>query len=364
MGEHREFWWDFPAADLVKVVHLAPFETVLGAPIEELQVAYESWGELNEERDNAVLVVHLLTSDAHATGEFDGQPRGWWEDLIGPGRAIDTDRYFVVCPNLLGGCHGTTGPRFPAPDGEPYLDRFPLLTPLDLMRVQRLFLETLGIHRPHTVIGPSMGGMVAWEWAVEGGDAVEEVVVVAAPPVTTAYEIGLNWLQRRGVAVDLREGSASKRGRIVSRGVGMLSYRAPEGLEEKFGRTWFKEPGRTLGEPGLFNVESWLLHHGKKSVKRFDPYTYDLFSRVMDLHDLSRDRGSMDEALGRVRCRVLAIGIDSDRLYPAPEVRAAVEVLQRHGRDATYREIRSDDGHDAFLLEAGQIDRFLREWNG
>ena len=173
-------------------------------------------------KDNVVLIAHALASDCHATGAFDREPLGWWEPLIGPERAIDTERYFVLCPNLIGGCYGTTGPRFPGPDEKPYLGRFPLITPLDMMRVQHLFLKQLGIERVHMVVGPSMGGMIAWGWAIEGGDDVDLVVVVAAPLKTTAYQIGLNWLQRRGIELDITEGEVmADWGQPVARGVGI-----------------------------------------------------------------------------------------------------------------------------------------------
>ncbi|MGE5360301.1 MAG: alpha/beta fold hydrolase, partial [Bacteroidales bacterium] len=241
--EHRDLWQMSPTTTLGKTIQLElpdGFTARGGGHLPAVQVCYESWGELNAARDNAVLVVHLLTTDPHVTGGFAHQPDGWWERLIGPGRPIDTNNHFVICPNLIGGCHGTTGPRFPAPDGAPYLDRFPLLAPVDMMRVQQLLLRQLGIDRLRTVIGASMGGMVAWEWAIEAGDLVDLAVVVAAPLRTTALQIGLNWLQRRGIELDTNGDEETARwGQMVARGVGMLSYRSPVGLEEKFGREWF-----------------------------------------------------------------------------------------------------------------------------
>jgi homoserine O-acetyltransferase len=368
MSEHRELWWPSPTTELGQVVAADPpggFETVHGATLDRIQFSYESWGELSPERDNAVLIVHPLASDPHASGEFAGQPRGWWEPLIGPGRPIDTERLFVVCPNLIGGCYGTTGPRFPDAAGESWLDRFPLLTPLDMMRAQRLFLERLGIERLRLVVGPSMGGMIAWEWAIEAGDAVEHAVVVAAPLSTTPLQIGWNWLQRRGVELDLKDDAAAARaGQMIARGVGMLSYRSPIGLDQRFGRNWFKQPGATLGEPGMYNIESWLRHHGKKAVKRYDPYTYLLFSRAMDLHDVGRDRGGAVAALERVRCPVTVVGISSDQLYPAEQVRVGVDVLENLGRPVRWELIDSPHGHDAFLLETDQLGGILRGVGG
>ncbi len=365
MDEHRELWWDSPTVELGKVVRLEQpggWTCVRGGHLPEIQVSYESWGALNPSRDNAVLIIHPLAFDCHVSGDFAGQALGWWEPLVGPGRAIDTARHFVVCPNLLGGCYGTTGPRFPAPDGNPYLERFPLLTPLDMMRIQRLFLRQLGIERLRMVIGASMGGMLVWEWAIEAGEEVDLAVVVAAPLRTTPLQIGWNWLQRRGVELDINGNEASSAwGQMVARGVGMLSYRSPTSLEEKFGREWFTPPGSTLSERGMFNVESWLRHQGRKSVKRFDPYTYILFTRAMDLFDVSENRGSIVNALERVRCRTLVVGISSDQLYPAADVHLGADILNHLGKPVEYAELRSPHGHDAFLLETGQIAAILRD---
>lgn len=337
------------------------FTAAHGGRLHEIEVAYEAWGTLDSDRANAVAVIHPLTFDPHVTGEWAGQPRGWWEPLVGPGRAIDTDRHFVVCPNLLGSCFGTTGPRSPAPDGAPWLERFPLLTPRDLARFVDLFLRALAIERPGMVIGASMGGMVAWEWAIENGDRTGLTVIVAAPLRTTPHQIGLNWLQRRGVELDLEGDEALARwGQMVARGVGMLSYRSPIGLDEKFGREWTKAPGPTLGERGMFNVESWLRHHGKRAAKSFDPYTYLLLSRAMDLHDVGEGRGGVMPALDRVGGRTLAVGISSDHLYPPAEVHLGADILQHLGKPVEYDEIRSPHGHDAFLLETGQIGAILR----
>ncbi|MHC4341437.1 MAG: homoserine dehydrogenase [Planctomycetota bacterium] len=366
MDERRELWWESPTVELGKVVALdlpEPFRCVYGGQIPEIQVSYEAWGELNPERDNVVLLAHALTSDCHATGEYAGQPPGWWEPLIGPGRAVDTDRYYVICPNLIGGCYGTTGPRFPGLDGETWYWNFPLLTPLDMMRVQRLFLRALGIQRLALVIGPSMGGMIAWEWAVEAAAEVDRVAVVAAPVVTTPHQIGLNWLQRRGIELDITENEVVARfGQWLARGVGMLSYRSPVGLEEKFGREWFKKPGTTLGERGMFNIESWLRQHGRRITKRFDPYTYLLHSRAMDLHDVSYGRGKLVGALDQVSCRVLVVGISTDNLYPPQDVHLGADILNHLGKQVRYAEIRSLHGHDAVFLETEQIAGMLRDF--
>jgi homoserine O-acetyltransferase len=363
--ELRHLWQPSPTSTLSKVVQLElpdGFTARAGGVLPAIQVSYESWGELNAARDNAILIVHLLTSDPHASGGFSGQPDGWWEGLIGPRRAIDTDRHFVVCPNLLGGCHGTTGPRFPNGDGEPYLEQFPLLAPVDLMQAQRLFLRALGIERLRAVVGASIGGMVAWEWAIEAGDEVDLAVVIAAPLRTTPQQIGLNWLQRRGIELDIRGDDAIGRwGQMVARGVGMISYRSPVGLEERFGREWFRVPGPLLKDRGMFKVESWLRHHGKRNTTRFDPYSYILFTRAMDLHDIGEGRGGVIAALDRVRCRTLVVGISSDQLYPAADVLLGADILDNLGKKVEYAEIRSPHGHDALLLETEQLTAILRD---
>ncbi|MFH1279030.1 MAG: homoserine O-acetyltransferase [Candidatus Eisenbacteria bacterium] len=364
MNEHRELWRKSPTTKLARVVHLdlpEGFHAVRGGHLPSIQVSYESWGEPDGSGDNTILLAHALTSDCHATGAFARQPLGWWEGLIGPGRALDTERYHVICPNLIGGCYGTTGPRFPAPDGQPWLGRFPLLTPLDMMRVQRLFVRALGIGKLRMVVGPSMGGMVAWEWAIEAEEGeLDLAVVIGAPLRTTAYQIGLNWLQRRGIELDLKDDQVmAEWGQMVARGVGMLSYRNPVGLEEKFGREWFQEPGTTLAERGRYNVESWLRHHGLRSAKRFDPYTYILFSRAMDLHDVGEKRGGLIAALDRVRCRVLIVGVSSDQLYMPGEVHQGADILNHLGKPVEYAELRSPHGHDAVFIETDQIAEFL-----
>ncbi len=364
MDERRESWWESPTKDLGKALRLpfpGGFVAERGGRLDEVQVSYESWGELNAAGDNAVLVVHTLTADCHVTGDFADQPVGWWEGLFGPGRAIDTNRHFVVCPNLLGSCYGSTGPRFPGPDGEPLLERFPLLTPRDLMRVQREFVKALGIRRLRMVIGPSLGGMIAWEWAIEAGEDVDLVAVVAAPLRTTPYQIGLNWLQRRGVELDISGHAAAAWGQMMSRGVGMLSYRTPVSLDEKFGREWFKAPGSTLGDRGMFNVESWLRYQGQKMVKRFDPWSYVLLTRAMDLHDVGEGRGGLVSALEKVRCRTLVVGISSDDLYPAAEVHLGADILNHLGKPVEYAEIRTPHGHDGFLVENVQMGAILAE---
>ena len=212
------------------------------------------------------------------------------------------------------------------------------------------------------VIGPSLGGMIAWEWAIEGGDLARRVVVVAAPLRTTPQQIGLNWLQRRGVELDLTGSEPGAAwGQMVSRGIGMLSYRSPVGLDERSGREWAPPPGATLRERGMFNVESWLRHHGRKMARRFDPYSYILLSRAMDLFDASEGRGSLVTALERVRCRTLVVGISSDQLYPAAQVHLGADILDHLGKPVEYAEIRSPHGHDSFLLETGQLGAILRE---
>lgn len=371
MDEHRDVWWKSPAMEHGRVTALPlaePFRCRMGGELPSIQICWEEWGRRSAAGDNTVLVIHPMTADCHVTGAFDGGEPGWWEELVGPGRAIDTNRFHVVCPNHVGGCYGSTGPRFPAPeDGAPYLDRFPLVTPRDLVRVHRLFLDAIQVDRPALVIGPSMGGMVAWEWAATEARAGERVIVVAAPLVTTPLQIAWNWLQRTAVDLDLAgDGTVTgKAGQRIARGVGMLSYRSPEGLLEKFGRETFQPVGATLGKPGLFNMESWLKQHGNRIAKKYDPWTWKVFARTMDLHDLGEGiDGGMDAAAANVRGDVLALGIRSDCLYPAADVRQGVERVKAAGGSASYAEIDSEHGHDAFLIETDAIASILGAWLG
>ena len=341
----------------------------LGGTLGPIVVAYETWGELARERGNAVLVAHALTGDSHAAGPAGPGHRypGWWDHAIGPGKDIDTGRWFVVCPNVLGGCQGTTGPASPAPDGRPYGSRFPRITIRDQVAVEAALADALGIDRWAAVIGGSMGGMRALEWAVGHPDRLARAVVVACGAAASAEQIGLCSVQneairadpgwRGGDYYDAAPGDGPHRGMGIARRIGHLSYRSETELEARFGRS--PQPGEDpLGaDSDRYAVESYLDHHADKLARRFDAGTYVVLSEAMNHHDVGRGRGGLAAALGGVRCRVAIAGIDSDRLYPL-RLQQEMAALLPGRPEVTV--IHSLYGHDSFLIETDAVGAFIR----
>jgi len=331
-----------------------------GAQLPHARLAYETWGELNEQRDNAVLIMHALTGDSHVVGKPGaGHPTaGWWGGIVGPGLAIDTDRWFVIAPNMLGGCQGSTGPASFSPDGTEWGSRFPYLTIRDQVAAQVRLIDVLGIDRIAAVVGGSMGGMHALEWAVEHPHRVERLAVLAATAVSSADQIALNSVQLEAIRMDplFREGDyyddseGPYRGLALARRMALLNYRSPSELNERFERSWqgVLDP---LGHGGRFAVESYLDFHGNKFTRRFDAGSYIRLVEAMNSHDLARGRGSIAEALGRVTARSMVLGIDSDRLFPVEQQQVLAAHLPNsiHGSEAIV--ISSPFGHDAFLID-------------
>ncbi|WP_295840475.1 homoserine O-acetyltransferase [uncultured Microbacterium sp.] len=347
------------------------FETENGESLPHVRLAYETWGELSPARDNAVLVLHALTGDSHVRGAAGpGHPTaGWWSDLVGPGAAIDTDRYFVVAPNMLGGCQGSTGPASIAPDGYEWASRFPYLTIRDQVAAQALLADRLGVQSWHAVVGGSMGGMHALEWAVGHPDRVERAAILSAPPVTTADQIALNSVQLDTVRVDPRfaggeyydagDGDGPHRGLALARRMALLNYRSPTELNQRFQRSW-QSGVSPLGRGGRFAVESYLDFHGNKFTRRFDANSYLTLVEAMNSHDVGRDRGGVEDALGRVTATTLVLGIDSDRLFPIDgQHRIARGIPNTLDGDASVV-LSSDFGHDGFLIETAAVATHLR----
>jgi homoserine O-acetyltransferase len=339
----------------------APFRLTLGDSLPAFELAYETYGTLNEARDNAILLIHALTGDAHAAGRHSADERkaGWWDPMIGPGRPVDTDKYFVVCANALAGCAGSSGPLSLNPaTGRPWGKAFPLITVQDLVRAQRLLIDRLGIRRLAAVIGGSLGGMQALEWAVRYPVLMGRVAIIAAAGRLDPQGIALNEVGRRAIMLDPRwrdgdyaPGEGPDEGLAVARMVGTVTYHSKESMAMRFGRRPARRPVSrpTLG--GAFDVEGYLHHHGDALVARFDAHSYLRQTRAMDLYDVAEGRGSEGWALSAVRARVLTIGIRSDWLFTPQHVRDLNEALLAAGADATYRELDSPHGHDAFLKE-------------
>lgn len=341
---------------------LAPQHLEFGGALPAVRVAYETWGELNAHRSNAILILHALTGDSHVIGNAGpGHPTsGWWSGIVGPDRAIDTNRWFVVAPNMLGGCQGTTGPASSAPDGQEWGSRFPFLTIRDQVAAQVALADALGINRFAAVIGGSMGGMHALEWAVGYPDRLARVAVLAAPAVSDADEISLNSVQaesirmdpgfRGGDYYDAKDGDGPHRGLALARRLALLSYRSPSELNGRFHRSWQSDIS-PLGGAGRFAVESYLDFHGNKFTRRFDANSYLTLVNAMSSHDIGRGRGSVAEALARVTAASLVLGVDSDRLFPVSTQQELAAQLP-HGIDGDQAVvITSDFGHDAFLIE-------------
>ncbi len=345
--------------------------TEAGVPIPGVRIAYETWGTLDADRGNAVLVCHALTGDPHLIGPpGPGQAtEGWWDGIVGPGLAIDTDRWFVVAPNVLGGCAGTTGPASLAPDSAEWGGRFPYLTIRDQVAAQLAFADALGIARWAAVVGGSMGGMHALEWAVTAPERVERLAVLAAPAASSADQVALNSVQTEAVRADPRfrggdyygavDGDGPHRGLALARRMALLSYRSAGELNGRFGRSW-QSGVSPLGHHGRFAVESYLDFHGNRFTRRFDANSYIRLVDAMSSHDVGRDRGGVEAALARFGGPALVLAIDSDRLYPVADQQVLAHGLRGALDGAEPTLLESDFGHDGFLIEREAVGTALR----
>lgn len=357
---HRRFY-TFPAE--------RPFALDGGVTMHGVTLAYETWGALDDSASNAVLLCHAWTGDSHAAGPTGrGHPQpGWWEGLIGPGLAIDTDRWFVVCVNVLGGCQGSTGPASldPATD-RPYGSRFPVLTIRDMVRAQARLADHLGIDVWHSVIGGSMGGMQVLEWAITYPKRVRSIIPVATCMQATAQQIAWGAIGRRALRLDPKwrggdyydadPGDGPHEGLAIARMVAQVTFRSDNVFTEKFGRDLAE--GATLGGRldlwQRFEVERYLDHHGHKLVGRFDANSYLIIGKAMDLHDVGRGRGGVVPAMARITMPSLVVGISSDMLYPIYQQHQIHGLLDGVG-DSRWFELDSPHGHDAFLINLDQI---------
>ena len=334
-----------------------------------MRLAYETWGELSPARDNAVLVLHALTGDSHVVGAAGpGHPTpGWWGHLIGPGQALDTNRWFVIAPNILGGCQGSTGPASAAPDGQAWGSRFPRLTTRDQVTAEIALADVLGIERWALVLGGSAGGMRAVEWAVIVPDRVERLMLLATTPAASADQIAWCHAQVRAITADPAwvggdfsrvdgGGRGPVAGLAVARQIAHITYRSADELAVRFGRT--DQSGESVAEGGRYAVESYLDHQGNKLIGRFDAGSYVILTEAMNSHDVGRDRGGVEAALARVTARTMVAGIDSDRLYPVAEsVRLAAGIPTADPLVVVH----SDHGHDGFLIEVEAVGKLVAE---
>jgi homoserine O-acetyltransferase/O-succinyltransferase len=337
-----------------------------GGVLPAVRIAYETWGTLNAARDNAILVEHALTGDSHASGAAGpGHPTpGWWNGLIGPASPLDTDQWFVVTSNVIGGCQGTTGPSSTAPDGRPWGSRFPFVTVRDQVAAEAALADALGISAWAAVLGGSMGGMRALEWAVTYPERVRRCIVLACSAYATAEQIA--WCQPQLLAIrqdpHFLGGDYYDQVRGPDLGLGLarriahVTYRCEPELDTRFGR---REQGeeQPLGGGGRYAVESYLDHHADKLTTRFDANSYVVLTESMNSHDVGRGRGGVQAALERITADLVVVAVDSDRLYPA---RLSDEIAKAGASSGPAHLITSEHGHDGFLIEIGQVGEILR----
>ncbi|HZL02774.1 MAG TPA: homoserine O-acetyltransferase [Cellulomonas sp.] len=348
---------------------IGPLRLEAGGRLAAVRLAYETWGTLNEAGDNAILVLHALTGDSHVTGPAGpGHPTpGWWSTLVGPGAPIDTDRWFVVAPNVLGGCQGSTGPSSAAPDGRPWGSRFPHLTVRDQVAAEVRLADALGIDAWKLVVGASMGGQRVLEWGVSAPERVRGLAAIATAAQTSGDQVASFHTQLAAILADPRfvggdyydapDGEGPHTGLGIARQIAHQTYRSAFELDERFGR--IPQGGENPLEGGRFAVQSYLDHHGDKLARRFDANSYVTLTRTMITHDLGRDRGGVEAALASITAKALVVAVDTDRLFlPSQSDRIAAGIPGA----SPVRTVRSDYGHDGFLIEADQVGRIVADF--
>ncbi|MCL5735563.1 MAG: homoserine O-acetyltransferase [Actinobacteria bacterium] len=341
-----------------------------GLTLAPVTIAYETYGRLNEQRDNAILILHALSGDAHAAGYYEGETRlGWWETMIGPGKGFDTNRCFVMCSNVIGGCKGSTGPNSINPEtGREYGLDFPVVTVGDMVRAQKMLIDHLGIARLLCVTGGSMGGMQALQWAVAYPENVASCIPIAATPKHSAMQIAFNEVGRQAIMGDANwnggnyyQGDPPDAGLAVARMIGHITYLSDESMHERFGRRLRNKKALGYDFTLDFEVESYLRHQGELFTRRFDANTYLYITKALDYFDLSDERGVLVETFRDLPAdmRFLLIAFSSDWLYPPYQSKEIVRALKGNGLDCSYLEMRSSFGHDAFLLENKDMTRVV-----
>jgi homoserine O-acetyltransferase len=337
-----------------------------GGELWPITVAYETYGTLSEARDNAIMVFHALSGDAHAAGRHSANDKraGWWDIVIGPGKALDTDRYFVISANVIGGCSGSTGPSSTDPaTGKPYGTRFPIITIADMVEAQVLLLDHLGIDKLLAAVGGSMGGMQVLEMAVSHPDRLHLVVALATAARQPTQAIAFNEVGRQAIMADPNwrgghyyGGKPPSKGLAVARMVGHITYLSDEAMQEKFGRRLQDIQQYTFTFDADFEVESYLRHQGLAFTDRFDANTYLYITRALDYFDLSRRHGSLVAAFRDVKSRFLVMAFSSDWLHPPYQLKEIVSALRATHKHVSYYEVSSHYGHDAFLLEREKME--------
>ncbi len=354
-------------------VHPHPFTFKSGQTLPGFTLRYETYGELNATRDNVIVICHALSGDHHCAGVHTPEDRkaGWWNNLIGPGKAVDTRRFFVVCANVLGGCQGSTGPSSTNPATNlPYGLAFPFVTMLDMVRAQKLLLDHLGVSALHAVIGGSMGGMQALLFGIEFPAYTRRVLAMATTAREGAQAIAFNEVGRQAIMQDpewhhgeYEKGGGPRVGLAIARMMAHITYVSDASMDRKFGR---RRRGNGAGDSYTFDVqfevESYLRHQGQAFINRFDANTYLYITRALDHFDLPQAYGSLEAAFAPVEAQTLVVGFASDWLFPPEQNRTIALALLRAGKRASYAELATDLGHDSFLLESEELYALVRQF--
>ena len=350
-----------------------PYEMILdsGRRLGPITIAYETLGILNAEKNNVVLVLHALTGDSHMAGcysENDAKP-GWWDNMVGPGKGIDTDKYFVICSNVLGGCMGSTGPASINPEtGKPYGLDFPLVTIGDMVRAQKAILDHLGIQQILSMTGGSMGGMQVLQWCVQYPEMVQSAIPLATTMRHSALAIAFNEVARQAIIADPNwqngnyyDGPQPNLGLSVARMIGHITYLSDEAMRRKFGRRLQDREDFSFNFDGDFQVESYLRYQGAKFVERFDANSFLYVTKAADYFDLTQkgDQASAVDAFSRALARFLVISFTSDWLYPTYQSRDMVKAMKKNGLDVSFCEVEAEWGHDAFLLPNERLSNLI-----
>jgi len=341
-----------------------------GRSLKNVNIRYETYGELSPERDNAVLIMHALSGDAHVCGYHnDEEPKpGWWDAMVGPGKFVDTNRYFVVCSNIIGGCSGSTGPRSINPDtGKMYNLEFPVLTIADMTRAQKRLIDHLGIEKLFCVIGGSMGGMQALQFAVDYPEMVHSLAAIATATLFTPLNIALDWISRSAIIYDsdfnngeYASSQPPEHGLSIARMLAHVTYLSDESMDRKFGRLLQNSSKYTYQFDRDFAVESYLKHQGQRFVERFDANSYLYITKAIDYFDLASGfDGSLDKAFANSKASFLVVSFSSDWLFPTSQSEKLVRALLNNNLETSFCEISSCYGHDAFLLEVDALGCIL-----
>jgi len=344
-----------------------------GRILEPYDITYETYGELSEDKSNVVVVCHALTGSHHAAGTYEGESKaGWWDGLIGPKKAIDTDKYFVICSNVIGSCFGSTGPMSPQhPHQEPYRYKFPVVSIKDMVKAQRILFDRLDIHRVHAIVGGSMGGMQALQFAIHYPNFANKIIAMAATHATQPWAIAFNKVAQEAILKDpdFKQGyydpdiikEQGLPGMAIGRMAGHISFLSPESMREKFGRDYKLTDG--LYELfGKFQVESYLEYNGYNFTKWFDPLTYLYITKAINIYDLSRGFDSLREALKRVTAKMHLISFKNDILFKNFEMQEIADGLKNiNNEHYDYVDIESNYGHDAFLVELEKFENYVKD---